>query len=111
MIKYLGLWSATREALLGHPSPPYETGDLAFRATLPRKEILELNDPRASELLTRKVVTVWFGPDKHCVMYPINGGKNYNLVLAGPDDMPSGSRTAEATLEEMIKSFEGWDDL
>ena len=67
--------------------------------------------PRATELCNREVVTVWFGPDRHCILYPINMGENFNLVLSRPDDMPVGSRTANASLEEMRKSFEGWDEL
>jgi len=104
-----GLWSTTRELLLGHESPPVETGDLAYRATLSREEIEALDDPEVKAIYDRQVVTVWLGPDKHCVFYPISQGKAYNLVLLRPDNMPAGARTIQGTVDEMRLSFEGWD--
>ncbi|KAI1628322.1 putative salicylate hydroxylase [Exophiala viscosa] len=106
-----GLWSTTRETLLERPSPPHETGDLAYRATLTRQQMLELDEPRATEWCGREVVNVWFGPEKHCIIYPIRGGETFNMVLTRPDDLPAGVRTAQGSLEEMRKSFEGWDYL
>lgn len=94
-----------------HPSPPHETGDLAYRATLTRQQMLELDEPRATEWCGREVVNVWFGPEKHCIIYPIRGGEIFNMVLTRPDDLPVGVKTAHGSLEEMRKSFEGWDYL
>ncbi|KAK5021756.1 hypothetical protein LTS07_010651 [Exophiala sideris] len=106
-----GLWSTTRELLLEHPSPPIETGDLAYRATLPYEYIKSLHDPEIDELCQREVVSVWLGPEKHCVFYPIQDGKVFNLVLLRPDNMPSGARTEKASLEEMRQSFDGWHPI
>ncbi|KAH6988269.1 hypothetical protein BKA56DRAFT_630160 [Ilyonectria sp. MPI-CAGE-AT-0026] len=106
-----GLWSTTRESLLGYPSPPTETGDLAYRATIPREHLMALHDPRTDALCIREVVTVWVGPEKHCVFYPIHGGKEFNMVLLRPDDMSSGERSVQGDVDEMRQSFAGWDEV
>ncbi|KAK5025884.1 hypothetical protein LTR13_010348 [Exophiala sideris] len=86
-------------------------GDLAYRATLPYEYIKSLHDPEIDELCQREVVSVWLGPEKHCVFYPIQDGKVFNLVLLRPDNMPSGARTEKASLEEMRQSFDGWHPM
>ncbi|KAJ9608062.1 hypothetical protein H2200_007050 [Cladophialophora chaetospira] len=106
-----GLWSSTRDAILGRPSPPTETGDLAYRATFSRKQLLELNDPRVEELCSSEKVTVWMGPDRHSVFYPLRGGSEFNLVLIRPDNLPAGVRTTQGDLDEMRLTFEGWDEI
>ncbi|KIW96508.1 uncharacterized protein Z519_03577 [Cladophialophora bantiana CBS 173.52] len=106
-----GLWSSTRDAILGYPSPPIETGDLAYRATFSRQQLLELNDPRVEDLCTKKKVTIWMGPDRHCVFYPVRGGAEFNLVLLRPDNLPAGVRSVQADLDEMRMTFEGWDEI
>ena len=90
-------------------SPPLETGDLAYRATLSRDTLSSLQDPDLDELLSRQVVTTFIGPDKHCVFYAINQGRSFNLVLFRPDNMASGERQAQGDVGEMRASFEGWD--
>lgn len=107
----LGLWSLTRDKLLGYESPPTETGDLAYRGTFSKKQLLELQDPRVEELCSRKVASLWMGPDRHAVFYPVKSGQEFNLVLLRPDNLPSNARTAEGSLEEMRASFEGWDPM
>ncbi|KAH0830981.1 3-hydroxybenzoate 6-hydroxylase 1 [Fonsecaea pedrosoi] len=106
-----GLWSSTRDAILGHPSPPVETGDLAYRATFSRQQLLELKDPRVEDLCSKKAVTLWMGPDRHCVFYPVRGGAEFNLVLLRPDNLPTGIRTVKGDLDEMRMTFEGWDEI
>jgi len=106
-----GLWSSTRDAILGHPSPPAETGDLAYRATFSRRQLLELEDPRVKDLCSSRTVTLWMGPDRHCVFYPLRDGAEFNLVLLRPDNLPAGVRTVQGDLDEMRMTFEGWDDI
>ncbi|KAM5358691.1 hypothetical protein ACJZ2D_015082 [Fusarium nematophilum] len=105
-----GLWSRSRTQLLGRDSPPAETGDLAYRATIPREKLLALNDAKVNELIDQKNVLCWMGPGKHCVFYPLAGGKAYNLVLIRPDDLGKDIRQAPGDLGEMKASFEGWDE-
>ncbi|KAF2211245.1 hypothetical protein CERZMDRAFT_112698 [Cercospora zeae-maydis SCOH1-5] len=106
-----GLWSSLRGSFVNKPSPPSETGELAYRATFARSQLEALNDPRVEELCGRKCVTLWLGPEKHCVFYPIRAGSSFNLVLTRPDNLPSGTRTAEGDLSEMRATFEGWDPM
>jgi salicylate hydroxylase len=63
------------------------------------------------ELCSAKKVTVWFGPDRHVVFYPLRGGNEFNLVLLRPDNLPAGVRTGAGDLGEMKATFEGWDAL
>jgi salicylate hydroxylase len=97
--------------VLDQSSEPSETGDLAYRATFSLEELQELNDPRVTELCQVRDVSVWVGPEKHCVFYPLRNGKQFNLVLLRPDNMPAGERTLSGDIREMRETFESWDEL
>jgi len=97
--------------VLDSPSPPIETGDLAYRATFSRAQLLNLKDRRVEEMCLKNASTLWMGPDRHCVFYPVRGGTVFNLVLLRPDNLPSGVRTTHGDLEEMKATFEGWDEM
>ncbi|KAJ0303190.1 hypothetical protein COL516b_006702 [Colletotrichum fioriniae] len=105
-----GLWSICRDQLLGAASPPVETGDLAYRATFPFDYLKALDDPRVDDLCARKQATVWMGPDKHTVFYPVRGGREFNLVLIRPDNMGPGEKRVQGDIEEMRESYRGWDE-
>jgi salicylate hydroxylase len=105
----IGLWSTLRDRL-GKVSPPHETGDLAYRATVSRVDLDALNDPRIRDMCATKMVRVWLGPQKHAVFYPVKGGEEFNLVLLRPDNLEAGLRTAEGDIGEMRASFAGWDE-
>lgn len=76
-----GLWSATRDQILGHSSPPQETGDLAFRGTFALERLQALKKPGMDELIRDTKAHLWMGPDKHCSFYPVRNGQEFNLVL------------------------------
>ena len=95
--------------MLGHNSAPFETGDLAHRATFSRDQLQALDDEHVTALTQREGVTVWLGPDKHCVFYPVQNGEQLNMVLLRPDDLSVGTRTEQGDIGEMRKTFEGWD--
>ena len=78
---------------------------------MPYEQLKALNDPQIDNLCNRKVVTTWMGPERHCVFYSINMGKDFNLVLLRPDNMPVGARTAQGDVDEMRESFRGWDSV
>ncbi|KAK1986445.1 hypothetical protein LZ30DRAFT_705733 [Colletotrichum cereale] len=105
-----GLYSVCRDQLLGSPSPAVETGDLAYRATIPVEYLKALNDPRVDELCARKQVTLWLGPNRHTVLYPVKGGREFNLVLIRPDDMQVSEKRVEGDVGEMRDSYTGWDE-
>ncbi|GAB1214043.1 hypothetical protein ATERTT37_003200 [Aspergillus terreus] len=104
-----GLWSTTRTTILDHPSPPSETGDLAYRATFTRESLVALGDSRINKLIQAQGVTLWAGPGGHSVFYPVRNGSLFNLVLLCPDNMPEGTRTTQGSVEEMREFFKDWD--
>lgn len=106
----IGLWSLSRNYLLGKDAQPQETGDLAYRATVSSEKLRALHDPAIDHLTEKSSATVWMGPEKHCVLYPLDGGKQLNLVLIRPDNLEKNVRTDVGDLNEMKASFEGWDE-
>ena len=67
-----GLWSTTRNALLGADAPT-ATGHVAYRAMLASADL--------SAPLRAPDVTVWLGPQVHVVQYPVRGGESMNVVV------------------------------
>lgn len=88
-----------------------EIGDLAYRAVLSTEALASLGNPKVDELILKKTVTLWMGPDKHCVVYPVRDGREWNMVLLRPDDLPPGTKTAAGDIGEMRATFTGWDDV
>lgn len=76
-----GLWSNMRETILKRPFSPEETGDLAYRGTFSREQLLALKNERINKLVDQTNVQVWLGPNKHAVFYPLRNHTEYNLVL------------------------------
>jgi salicylate hydroxylase len=78
-----GLWSNTRQQLLGD-GPPRRTGHLAYRALIKQADL--------PERLRSQNVTVWLGPSMHAVQYPVKhpleGGDWLNLVVIVHSDVP-----------------------
>jgi salicylate hydroxylase len=64
------------------PDPPRHSGHVAGRAVLPMDEVGSLIRPDR--------VVVWLGPGRHCLAYPIDGGRHVNLVVTAPADEPPG---------------------
>lgn len=105
------LWSTLRTRILGYPSPPQETGDLAYRGTFSLEALQALYDPAIDGLCKKRLVTLWIGPESHAVFYPVRCRKEFNLVMTRPDDLPASIKTKEGDLEEMQAVFEGWDPV
>src|SRR3954468_10161651 len=95
-----GIHSVVREALLGDESPVF-TGLAAYRALVPAVE--------APEFARRPVCSIWLGPRRHFVHYPVSAGRQVNLVTANPaGDWREESWTAEGTVEDFAQEFAGW---
>ncbi|MCX4760163.1 FAD-dependent monooxygenase [Streptomyces sp. NBC_01275] len=96
-----GVHSRVRGAVVG-PTQARESGICAFRALVPAA--------KAPEFARRRAQTLWIGPDRHLVHYPVSGEEYVNLVAFAPAGMSSvESWTATATLEELLDEFAGWD--
>ena len=56
--------------------------------------------------------SIYLGPKAHAVIYAIRQGKQINIVLACPDDLPDDVKSkASGDVEEMRALFEGWDPV
>jgi len=96
-----GVHSVLRSALTSLGQPTF-SGLSAFRALVPAEA--------APDFARRNVQTIWLGPDRHFVHYPISAGRYVNLVAIGPaDGYTVESWSAAATVEELLAEFEGWD--
>ncbi|KAI5365048.1 Putative FAD-binding domain, FAD/NAD(P)-binding domain superfamily [Septoria linicola] len=102
-----GIHSRCREIMLGGPSPPVTTGDLAYRVLLSTEGMRD--DPDLAPFLATHHVRYWMGPGAHAVSYVLRHGKLINIVLLVPDDMPEGASTMDASVEEMQALFAQWD--
>jgi salicylate hydroxylase len=67
-----GVWSTTRQQLLGD-GLPRRTGHLAFRAMAPQALL--------PQPLRSQQITVWLGPRMHVVQYPVHSGEWLNVVV------------------------------
>ncbi|MDX6588432.1 MAG: hypothetical protein QOI31_2905, partial [Solirubrobacterales bacterium] len=61
-----GIHSSVRHTIWG-PDTPVDSGDVAYRALIPRATIEA--SPELLEIASDPVLTVWLGPDKHVVQY------------------------------------------
>ena len=78
------------------------SGLAAFRCLVPAEH--------APEMSLRPVQTLWLGPGRHFVHYPISGGQLVNVVAIAPaGDWRSESWTAEGEIPDALAEFEGWD--
>ncbi|KAH8882514.1 FAD/NAD(P)-binding domain-containing protein [Thozetella sp. PMI_491] len=103
-----GLWSKSREILLGTNSAPMPTGDLAYRIVLTLDQI---PDEDLKEWVRKPTVHFWIGPGAHAVGYSLRGGDMYNIVLLVPDNLPPGVSKEKGSIEEMQLLFKGWDPI
>jgi salicylate hydroxylase len=88
--------------MLGDESPVF-TGLAAYRALVPAAE--------APEFARRPVCSIWLGPNRHFVHYPVSRGEQVNLVTANPaGEWREESWTAEGTVEDFLAEYAGWDE-
>ncbi|KAF9236355.1 FAD/NAD(P)-binding domain-containing protein [Melanogaster broomeanus] len=102
-----GVKSLTREYVVGGPDKATPTGDAAYRAIIPTELLLQ--DPDLRPLVENPEMVGWLGPKRHIMAYNIRASKEYNLVLAHPDDGSLESWTAEGSADKMRAEFVGWE--
>ncbi|PIL32084.1 hypothetical protein GSI_06789 [Ganoderma sinense ZZ0214-1] len=102
-----GVKSLVQRVVLGHTNPAEPTGDAVYRAIVPAELLLE--DPELRELVEVPDMTGWMGPSRHVMAYNIRGKKEYNVVLAHPDDGSVESWTAEGSADKMRADFADFD--
>ncbi|MEQ1807493.1 MAG: FAD-dependent monooxygenase [Burkholderiaceae bacterium] len=79
------------------------SGLCAFRCLVPAD--------RAPAMALRPVQSLWLGPGRHFVHYPISGGTLVNVVAIVPaGDWRTESWTAQGSLADLAREFQGWDE-
>jgi salicylate hydroxylase len=97
-----GIHSAVRDVVAG-PGSPVFTGLAAYRALVPADE--------APAFARRPVCSIWLGPGRHFVHYPVSGGAYVNLVTANPaGDWRTESWTAPGRVADFLAEFAGWNE-
>ncbi|EGW31388.1 salicylate hydroxylase [Spathaspora passalidarum NRRL Y-27907] len=107
IVGYDGVKSRLRSLILGREDLAYDTGDLAYRALIHVEEMKKY--PELSKLWSRPDINFWWGPRMHVVVYFLQGGKTCNIVVLCPDTLPRDVLVQEATKEELLDLFAGWD--
>lgn len=96
-----GIHSVLR-GLVTAPQPPRDCGVTAWRSLVPAES--------APDFMRRPVQTLWLGPGRHLVHYPVSAGRLINVVAftpGGPADVESW--TAEGSPDDFRAEFAGWD--
>ncbi|AUW57091.1 salicylate hydroxylase [Sphingobium sp. SCG-1] len=97
-----GLWSMTRQALLGD-GPPRVSGHIAYRAVLPIEAV--------EERFRKNDMILWAGPRNHLVQYPLRGSKLFNLVAVFHSDRYVEGWDRQGDPEELKHRFAGNCDI
>ncbi|HEY6510493.1 MAG TPA: FAD-dependent monooxygenase, partial [Burkholderiaceae bacterium] len=97
-----GIHSALRPAVAPQVDVRF-SGLCAFRCLVPAD--------KAPPMALRPVQSLWLGPGRHFVHYPISGGKLVNVVAI----VPAGawrleSWTADGEIADLRAEFDGWDE-
>jgi salicylate hydroxylase len=96
-----GIHSVVREAIAPAADARF-SGLCAFRCLVPAQQ--------APSMALRPVQTLWLGPGRHFVHYPICGGRVVNIVAIVPaGDWRTESWTAEGETADLLSEFVGWD--
>lgn len=96
-----GMHSLVR-ATITEPAAPRFSGLCAFRTVVPAAS--------APAFALRRAQTLWLGPGRHFVHYPISGGRAVNVVAFAPAARDTEeSWSATATIDEFHAEFDGWD--
>ncbi|WP_326732713.1 FAD-dependent monooxygenase [Streptomyces phaeochromogenes] len=96
-----GVHSVVRNSVT-EPSPATYSGICAFRTIVPARA--------APDFALRRAQTLWLGPGRHFVHYPVAGGQAVNVVAFAPArDHTDESWSTTATIEEFRAEFADWD--
>ena len=95
-----GIRSKVRAALFGAETPKF-AGQVAWRAVVPSE--------RLPKRLARSAATVWWGPRRHFVSYPVRAGALVNCVcVVEKAGWQVESWTERGSREELAADFAGW---
>jgi salicylate hydroxylase len=102
--------SRSRSRMLGHDDPPYSSGDVVYRVSVPTKDITA--DYLSWDLTRRPSVNFWMGPGGHVVSYLIQHDMlNVVLVFAEGASAKVMIGPQEADMEEFRSKIRQWDPI
>jgi salicylate hydroxylase len=97
-----GIHSAVRRLVAPTENARF-SGLCAFRCLVPAEH--------APEMALRPVQTLWLGPGRHFVHYPISAGRTINVVAIVPAGAwRTESWTADGEIADLLTEFKGWDE-
>lgn len=97
-----GIHSAVRAAV-APAAEAHFSGLSAFRCLVPAAS--------APAVAQRPVQSLWLGPGRHFVHYPISSGRLVNVVAIVPaGEWRTESWTAEGQVRDLAAAFAGWDE-
>lgn len=96
-----GVHSIVR-GFVSDPEPAIFSGMCAYRANVPIHQ--------APDFARQPAQTLWLGPGRHVVHYPIDSGRTINVVAYAPagSEVPESWNTYAST-DELLAEFAGWD--
>jgi len=95
-----GIHSFLRQTLFG-PDAPKNSGNIAWRGTVPAE--------RLADLRLERISGVWFGPERSFVHYFISAGRTFNWIGIGRSaSYAQESWTAQGRVEDALAEFDGW---
>lgn len=96
-----GIHSAVRPFIVADEAARF-SGLCAFRCLVPAEQ--------APAMALRPVQTLWLGPERHFVHYPISAGRLVNIVAIVPaGEWRNESWTADGAIDDLQAEFDGWD--
>ncbi len=97
-----GIRSNIRQQLAGAEEPEF-SGTVVYRGVVPREDVLDLHP--------HHINYYWLGPYRHGVSYWISAGERLAVNCAAQHaEWARESWTLEASAEEALEYFEGWDE-
>jgi salicylate hydroxylase len=96
-----GMHSVVRDFVAG-ARPAVFLGLCGYRCLVPVEE--------APEMAARPVQTIWLGPGRHLVHYPVSAGRLVNIAAWVPaGDWSVESWSAEGSVVDLAEEFADWD--
>jgi salicylate hydroxylase len=96
-----GIHSAIRDAMVA--DHPRFSGETIYRGLVPAE--------RLPFLLEEPKVILWLGPGRHCVCYPVAGGRLVSFAATAPgSDWQTESWSAQGRVSDLVAAYDGWND-
>lgn len=96
-----GIHSVAREQIVA--DRPRYSGQTIYRGLVPAE--------RVPHLLSPPGVRLWFGPDQHCVCYPVSSGRQVSFGATVPgSDWQEESWSARGDVADLAAAYAGWHE-